>query len=57
MQNDKIKEYLVLRTEGLFDLNKKVMRYLENGYELQGGVSVTSDSGVSWYFQAVIKRR
>ncbi|MDR0579758.1 MAG: DUF1737 domain-containing protein [Campylobacteraceae bacterium] len=45
----KIIKYLILREDDQYDLIEEVLSYLADGYELQGGVSITQNQFNSGY--------
>ena len=52
-----IESYIILTTTESHKLQSQVLDYLNRGYELQGGVSITFNNGYTIYAQAVILRR
>jgi hypothetical protein len=49
------KEYRVIETESLKDLERAVNTYLRQGYSLWGGVCVNVLPRVTMFYQAVVK--
>jgi len=48
-------EYIVVKSKSKIDFEEQVELHLTEGYELQGGVSVTVDRNDAYaYFQAMI---
>jgi uncharacterized protein DUF1737 len=51
-------KYLIAEANSAADLQKKVQKYIEEGWEPLGGVSVATYGALTWwYYQALIKRQ
>ncbi len=49
--------YMVVEEESAEDLQEKVQALIDEGWEPQGGISVATNSALSWYYyQALVKR-
>lgn len=49
-------EYLILRSTNVEGLEELIRKAFEDGYQLQGGVSLaTRENNDLWYAQAIIK--
>jgi hypothetical protein len=48
-------KYEVLQHDNHEEFNEMVTSYIENGWKLQGGVSVLLVDNIVWWFQAVTK--
>lgn len=51
----KVKDYLIIENTDPTELSSRVMRALDDGYELVGGVSMSIIDGSYFYMQALVK--
>lgn len=51
----KLVDYVVISDGRLSELKRRVKLYLEDGYELLGGVSVIIRDGLDVYYQTLVK--
>ena len=51
----KLVDYVVISDDRLSELKRRVKLYLEDGYELLGGVSVVIRDGLDVYYQTLVK--
>ena len=51
----KLVDYVVISDGRLSELKRRVKLYLEDGYELLGGVSVVIRDGSDVYYQTLVK--
>ena len=49
-------KYKILQANGHFELEDKVNEYLQDGWELVGGVAVKSVAGIVALLQAITKK-
>jgi Domain of unknown function (DUF1737) len=51
-------KYRVVEAQSASELQKKVQKLIQDGWEPQGGLSVaTYAAGAWWYYQAVVSRQ
>ncbi len=55
-EEEMVTDYIILQGDPTYPLKDKVLEYLKKGYELQGGVCVSSN-GRPYFYQAMVKRK